>query len=347
LPVQDPDNTFESPVAFGVRKGLGVNTAPYAWAENDFDFLFEMPTPVQLSNKSDNTAIFNELELALWQQLANYTNLISASGMRVLSAMAHDKPVLNFDSHSSLFPWLPWRDRKMFFEATSRWVSLMEHFDLSRPLAGQRAENLSIGLGVIRVVPKEVAVIMYEGGGAISTSLRDSKNLGFELASFELISLEFVEGSLFPNARVRRKILAGVMALLGIGFIDTQITKGISEREKTHAIQVEVEKTTKDQPALLYCGARISYDELRKNTERSFDYNEKGISADERTCRIAEEQTTMAIALHTDLPIDGKLGPQTLAHEKQFGKINHVPGTNHSPFFRGALSQVYKPPPEK
>jgi len=331
-------------MVFGARKGLRVNTERYAWAESDFDLLFQTPTPEEPSDESNNSAIFKGLELALWHELSSYTNLISASGMRVLSAMVHDKPVLNFDSHSSLFPWLPWQDRKLFFDGKSVSVSLMEHFDRSRPLAGQRAENLSIGLGVIAVVPKEVEVIMIAGGyGGISTS----SNLGFELARFELVSLEFVEGSLFPNPRVRRKILAGAMALLGLGFIDTRITKGLSHAEQTHAIQVEVEKTTKGQPALLYCGARISYDELWNNTERSFDYNEKGISAEERTCRIAEEQTTMAIALHTDLPIDGKLGPQTLAHEKQFGQINHVPGTNHSPFFRGALSQVYRPPPEK
>ncbi len=58
----------------GVRKGLRVNTEPYAWAENDFDFLFEMPTPEKPSDKSNNTAMFNELELALWQELSNYTN---------------------------------------------------------------------------------------------------------------------------------------------------------------------------------------------------------------------------------------------------------------------------------
>jgi hypothetical protein len=46
----------------------------------------------------------------------------------------------------------------------------------------------------------------------------------------------------------------------------------------------------------------------------------------------------MGIALHTDLLADGKLGVQTLAPERQFGKENHVPGTNRSPF-----SRVFQP----
>jgi hypothetical protein len=52
----------------------------------------------------------------------------------------------------------------------------------------------------------------------------------------------------------------------------------------------------------------------------------------------------MGIALHTNLLADGKLGELTLARERQFGKENHVPETNRSPFSRVRAFQSISAP---
>ena len=347
MEVRDPDNQVKGVQFSPARKSLQVNTESHTWSEDYFDFLFETGTPTKPADKFENLQIFKRLELGLWELLAGLQERITNNGSQLLTRRVLDKPVFNFEDHASFFPWLPWPDRKIFFDAVASFSELENQFDLTSPLAGQRKDGLSLSLGVIRVVPKTVETINIEKGGAIATSPRDAAELGFELATFELVSLSFEEGSIFPTARVRRKILAGAMAILGLGFVDAQISKGLGDIQKAHVISAQVEKAPKDPSVLLYCGARFSFDELRKNTERSFDYNERGISAQERACRTAEEQIALGIALHTDLVADGKLGPQTIAHEKQFGKEKHVPGTNHSPFFRGALTQVFQPPPDK
>jgi hypothetical protein len=320
-----------------------VDAESYAWSEDYFDFLFETETPTK-PDEYENLAVFKRLELGLWELLARVQGELTNNGKQLLTRHVRDKPVFSFEDHASLFPWLPWPDRKIFFDAVTHFPELEKQFDLNSPLAGQRKDGLSLGLGVIRVVPNEVETIDVVRSGAIATSPRDAAELGFELATFELVSLSFEEGSIFPIARVRRKILACAMAILNLGFIDAMIAKEFNHLERAHGIASQVEKARKDPVTLLYCGARLSFDELRKNTERSFDYNEQGISTHERACRIAEEQIALGIALHTDLVADGKLGPQTLAHEKQFGREEHVPGTNQSPFFRGKLSQVFHPP---
>jgi hypothetical protein len=347
LEVQDPHGQAKVLQFSPGLKRLDVDVKSYAWSEDYFDFLFEAPTPTQPNKSEQNLRIFHKLELGLWELMAEQQAALTDIGRQLLTRHLGDKPILNFEAHASLFPWLPWPDRKIFLDADAPFVLLEPQFDLKGSLAGQRKDELSLRLGVIRVVPKEVETTDVVRGGAIPTSRRDAEELGFELATFELVSLSFEEGSIFATARVRRKILASAMAILGLGFISTPISKGIDAIYTDHVIASQVEKAPKDPVTFRYCGSRLSFDKLRENTERSFDYNEKGISKLERECRIAQEQIALGIALHTDLVVDGKLGPQTLAHEKQFGTFKHVPGTNQSPFFRGQLTQVFRPSLEK
>jgi len=347
MDIQDPDNEVGSLQFSPALKGLRVDAESYSWSEDYVDFLFKIDAPAKPADKHENLAIFNKLELGLWELLAELQQQMTNSGEQLLMRQVLDRPVINFEEHAVLFPWLPWPDRKTFFDAESHFSELESQFDLASLLAGQLKDGLSLSLGVIRVVPKEVQTIDVQKGGAIAISRQDAIGLGFELARFELVSLSFEEGSIFPTARVRRRILAGAMAILGLPFIGTELSIAIGRIHKANAIASQVEKAPKDPLILLYCGARLSFDELRKNTERSFDYNEKGISPQERACRIAAEQIGLGIALHTDLIVDGKLGPQTLGHERRYGEFRHVPGKNQSPFLRGALSQEFQPPTER
>jgi hypothetical protein len=86
---------------------------------------------------------------------------------------------------------------------------------------------------------------------------------------------------------------------------------------------------------------------LRTLQEDALDYNAKGISAPEKSCRIAEEQVGLNLALNINMPVDGKLGKKTLDAEEQFGVENKVPGTNKNEMFRGKVLLQFKPPSEK
>jgi hypothetical protein len=108
--------------------------------------------------------------------LAGVQEQLANNGKQLLTRRVHDKPVFRFEDHASLFPWLPWPDRKIFFDAVTHFPDLEKQFDLTRSLAGQRKDGLGVSLGVIRVVPKEVQTIDVEKSGAIATSPRMPQN---------------------------------------------------------------------------------------------------------------------------------------------------------------------------
>ena len=178
------------------------------------------------------------------------------------------------------------------------------------------------------------------------TRLSPRRNRVIPVATFELVSLEFEAGSLWPKAKIRRKILSTTMAFLGLGFVGPQISGTIDRVRADHKFEQKVENAAKG-PAVEFCGDWLSYDKLRTLQEDALDYNAKGISQAEKSCRIAENQVGLNVALNLQLPVDGKIGKRALEAEKQFGLENKVPGTNKSEMYRGRLAWQLLPPSEK
>jgi hypothetical protein len=325
----------------------------FKWVEQESDFYFKVEAPDDTADESVNRSIVKNLESEMHRTLRATSALMNGHGKQLVRST---KTGLNRKSHQKLLPWLPWPGSVIAFVASGLTGELEKALDLNKPLVGQKAEDLNVALGQIvvtqfrlpRIDVTPPALIRYATRG-ISLSdliLRFPSATLIPITTFELISLEFEPGSIWPKAKVRKRILAATMAILGFGALETQLS-GYMDRQRQESKFVQTVQNAATGPAVGYCGDRFSYDKLRALREDALDYNAKGISAPEKSCIVAEEQVALNLALNIKLPIDGIPGKRTLAAEKQFGEDNKVPGKNSNEMFRGRLLLQFKPPAEK
>jgi hypothetical protein len=346
-----------------------ISTNSLAWSEDSFELLFQVATSAEAADPTNNKFVLQSVEASLRHAIAalnremenNLNNFVNvASGMETMAgeAVFAMRPV-------DVFSWLPWPGVLVTrFHQMGVYPKLAPFFDVEKPLAGQKTVSLEIPLGELRAVPLIEKLSMGEleakgprrgrrGYGMRRASARnilrylEARKSGVAIAKFELVGLEFVEGSIFPKARVVRRMLSSVVAFLSIGAISNIGYEKYQDLEAKSTADAAIVEATKGSDLLNYCGSRFNPDEMRKITENSLYYSEKGISPQEKACRIGVEQVGLKLVFHTGLKVDGKLGPETLAHEKKFGELAHVPGINRDSFFRGALSERYKIPPKK
>jgi hypothetical protein len=325
------------------------------WVEQEFDLLFRADVGGDTTDEAINGSILRNLEAEMHKTMRLMSSAMNAQGRQLLRSK---KTGLGQKSHQKLFPWLPWPGSVVSFHGDGFAEVIEEHFDLKKPLAGQEKDDLNISLGQIIVARFHLPTLELSAGAARrfawrGISLGDLTELArrprtsvIPITTFELVSLRFEAGSIWPKAKVRRKILATTMAFLSLGFVGTQVSGRIDRARQDRKFTQKVEAAARG-PAVEYCGQRFSLDKLRTLQEDALDYNAKGISAAEKSCRVAQEQVALNLALNINMPVDGKPGKRTQDAEKQFGVENKVPGTNKNEMFRGKVLLQFKPPSER
>jgi hypothetical protein len=331
---------------------LKADTGELTWFEQEFDLFFRVDDPRDSFSESENRNIIKNIEAALLNQLHLIAISMMESGKRIV---ALKNSGLDRKKHLEMFPWLPWPGSVIVLQPNEVGFALAKLFDLKAPLKGQKREGLAINLGQISavrfVIPKfQVRQPAGTYFGLRKNWWRDIKVTSplavIPIVRFELLSLEFEAGSLWPKARVRKQFVASAFALLSLGFVNDRISKGM-DKGRQHTAYVQSLKTAEKGPAVEFCGARWSLDKLRDLQEDALDYTAPGISEMERTCRGATVQVGLNKALNLDMPVDGKPGNRTHAAEQQFGRENKVRGTIKDESFRGKLALVFKDPSEK
>ncbi len=333
--VQYPEDSSQQSAFLSIARRESFSTDGFRWTEGDIDLLFKLDISAEIGNADTKRTILNSVESQIRKFAEGFAEDLKTNGAKLLDAKVRDKPLLNFDNHKNLFPWLPWPDRKIVFRPAAELEELPKRaFYPDAPLVNQAKAELNLKIGDILVVstaPSAQASPLTRG---------TLPQVEFTLATFELISLEFERGSMFSSVSLRIKsLVAGAIVALGVSLGSAEASKAIGMIEAHHQYQVRVAEATKGQPAMQFCGSRLSLDYLEHVRDRSLNYNEPGISPEEKACRIAEEQVLLKVALNTDLAVDGKVGPETIASESEYGHEKSVPGTNRSPFFRGKLSK--------
>jgi hypothetical protein len=311
---------------------LGLNPSQLTWADQKFDLLIEVPEPRSSSwdERPSNLDISSDLERAIHRVASGLGTSMVESGVAFV-----ERNGLDYERHADLFPWLQWQDRNLEFQAVLQGLDLVHAFDIDQALVGQSRNDLHLVFGVVRVVPTRLP----RQSSVSRQSITDASQ-GITIAIFEINAMTFEEGSLFTLSEgvFRYLTLAGTLltstALYNIG----------------HSIYFDI-KDTKEVVAVVkdakIGGFHISQDELKHNGERVFNYEERGISAEERRYRIGLMQAALKRALHTQLEVDGKLGPDTMVNMKELGRRNNMPGVITNPFFRVVLLQALQPPSER
>jgi hypothetical protein len=331
---------------------LKADTGELTWFEQEFDLVFRVDDPRDSFDESENRDIIKNFEAALLNQLHLIATSMMESGKRIL---ALKNAGLDRKKHLEMFPWLPWPGTVIVLQPNEVGDALVKQFDLKAPLNGQKKEGLGIELGQISAVRFIMPKFQVKRPAGTYFGLRKnwwrdmrvtSPFAVIPIARFELLSLEFEAGSLWPKARVRKQFIAGAFALLSLGFVNDRMGKA-TDKIRQHTAHVQSLKTAEKGPAVEFCGARWSLDKLRDLQEDALDYTAPGISEMERTCRAAEVQVGLNKALNLDMPVDGKPGNRTHAAEQQFGRDNKVRGTIKDESFRGKLALVFKDPSEK
>lgn len=331
---------------------LKADRGESTWFEHEFDLVFRVEDSRESFDESENRTIIKHFEAALINQLYLIATSTMESGRRIL-ASKHSG--LDRQKHLEIFPWLPWPGSVIALQPAELGDAVIKLFDLTKPLAGQRKEDLHIDLGQISAVRFVMPKFQVKAPAGTYFGLRKNWWRDLKVTSpvavipivrFELLSLEFETGSLWPKARVRKQFLANAMALLSLGVVNDRIGKEI-DKVRQHTAYVESLKKAEKGPAVEFCSARWSLDKLRDLQESALDYTAPGISEMEATCRKATAEVGWNIALNLDMPVDGKLGPRTRAAEEQFGRENKVRGTIKDEVYRGKLALVFRDPSEK
>jgi hypothetical protein len=328
------------------------NPEVFVWVEQEIDLFFKVNDQHKGGGESANRAILTAFESEVYRVLRTMSRTMNAQAKLLLRSK---KAGITRRSHYKLFPWMPWPGNIIVPHGVGFAGKLAEVFDVSKPLVGQRMDGLNLPIGRISVaqfhlpslgVGASTLASIAARGLRLNDWLMSPRTSVIDINTFELVSLEFEAGSLWPTARVRRKILSNTIVFLGLGFVGMQASEHIDIAWHDHQFSQSVQ-TAKQGPIVDYCGDRFSLDRLRSLREDALDYSAHGISPQEARCRIGEEQVALNLALDLNLPVDGKRGKRTRDAEQQFGLENKVKGTIQNEEFRGKLALQFKPPSER
>lgn len=132
--------------------------------------------------------------------------------------------------------------------------------------------------------------------------------------------------------------LAGALTVFG-GLAGADIYNDLKSSLRFEAI-------VDGQPCKAELGAKLHVKDLDSLSDRLLNYEEKGISPEERKLRVCQVQTLLAAHHLSPGAIDGAVGPQTRGALDVFKKTHHLSGkTLRSPALRARLLDV--PPPDE
>jgi hypothetical protein len=244
-------------------------------------------------------------------------------------AARFDQIIRVVESPRSLFWYLP-EEVRVGIPARTQGMADLENALGKEPLAGK---SLEVGEAL------DAVIIGRQFGAPEGT---------FEIELFTLTvdSLSFEEGSLF--AWIRGHMQGLVLATSMVAAISPIVAVPL-EHEVTYIVQEyqfhqHVERALDGQPMVKYRGFRYDESQLGYYAGNAFNYEEPGISDDERRYRIALVQLALKVELGTDLVIDGEFGSDTHRHLVEFGKKHHHPPSVMNPFTQADLLRALRPP---
>jgi hypothetical protein len=318
-------------------------TAPDLQSNNiTFDLLLEVR-----DNEGDRPPLFSEIlrhtDFVVKNACAEVARTVAKSA-EDLKGETIGMQELAFDEQAKqLIPWLsPFTDVVIEMSGGPR---LTNRFDERGKIVGQSVVDIDENICDVKVVSKSREDLKRFGldDNAIGTPIPD-----LLIMNIVLDAVHFQEGSLYSWIHGHIKILTLAASLLGPGVsiaVSPTAVK-VLEHEITSAnLHYRIEQVIDTSPFVKYRNFRFSEDELRRTGEKAFNYEERGISQDERRRRIALVQLALRIDLGTSLVIDGEIGPDTILHLQQFGTKYNYPPKVSNPFFAAKLLGALVPKP--
>lgn len=320
--------------------GRDVEAASRIFPKPDTSQLSRIDVPFDLLVKIDAASDYLETPEGRQFALTAVQMAVSDFARTMSQGLTHsrewiEKADLSIEAHASLFPWFVWPDRSVQVEAAPEPDYLSKIFSLDKSLVGQSVENLQKTVGQVKIVSRTVVQLHP---GKVRAARSGDPLFEILIASFEVQSVSFEEGSLLGWIKANTKTLTLLAAILTIPAVD----RGTARVFDYLVPNTTIETTLEHQPIVNYWNSFDSKVLLRQGAS-IFNYEEPGLSRYERTCRIAYTQLALKMYFRSPLVIDGQLGPDTLAHLKRFSFEQHVPAKIGNPFLEGKLFDVLFP----
>lgn len=316
-------------------KVLGFDPSQMKWTDFDMDVLLK----VDISHGEDETPSGRSDILSNTSFAVRSIAEAFATTMNRTAAAIAEAGHLDSKASGTFLPWFPGLDRRIKVQESLDFLVPVDGFDVEKPLAGQRVDDLELIIGVVRLEPNVIFVNEFEV--KYPQFLKsDDPRFGTPIVIMGITSLGFDEGSLYHWLKVRASVLA-----LAVTLLSSPVGKGIDGGVNAYALHTEIQQALQyHAPAVEFGGFRFSGAELDKLGIQAFDYDEPGITKTERHHRIANCQVAYRILFHTNIVIDGEVGPEVMAHQKQLAVLKNVPNNSRNPFLLAELLKALDPP---
>ena len=334
-----------NPETSGSRKTTQRFDVDKKWVDMKVDLLLWTDDRVAEKNRLE---ILNLTELRIRAVAGAFGNAMIGSANHLGKIVAREV------GDQSLFPWLPSDSRQIVMNGGLEEGFLSKRFDLSVPLLGQRAQEMDVTICTVRIEPYQpieegFTAEDYESPERMMEKL---KNLAPDPSKYVLLmnvkveSVVFQEGSLFSwtELKVQTLLLAATLLTAGTTIVAIPAGEYIGKEIKIYQLHRDIDSVLqKDQPMVKYRNFKFSHQELDEGGGRSFNYEEHGISDDEKRHRIALVQLALNIDLRINLCIDGQIGTETSRALHEFAKKHSHPSTVTNPFLQANFLDVLNP----
>lgn len=314
------------------------------WVNLDFDLLLKID---DAENPENRLEILQQVEAQMRRAGSALGRRMAHGGEKLGNIFAQGQ------ESQDLFRWLPITDRQIVMNDALSIGFLAKQFDLAIPLVGQSAEDIDTVICEVHTEPwqsiaEPISAYAYDNPEdllrALTVAPRDPSQ-DVQLMVVRISSVVFQQGSVFPWIRGHIQELTLAATLLTAGATLGAATAGdlINREIQGYRLRAQISLALKDQPMAKYRNFDISYDELERKAIDAFNYEEPGLSDDERRWRIATMQVALKIDLRTNLKVDGQIGPDTMRDMQEFGRKHNHPVTVKNKYFRADLLNVLSP----
>jgi hypothetical protein len=315
------------------------------WMDVKFDLLLEVDVRAAETSRLE---VLNQAEQRVRELASAFGRTMGASANRLAEKLADDF------RGQELFPWLPSPSRQIVVNGALDAGFLAKRFDLSIPLVGQRAQEIDVTICTVQLEPyspieEGFTTEDYESPEKMAAKLERLAPDPAEYVQLMRVSVEsviFQEGSLFSwiEVHVQTLVLAATLLTAGTTIIAIPAGDYLNKEIRIYQLDSEISSVLKkNQPMVKYRNFNFSPQELNEIGGRAFNYEERGISDDEKRHRIALVQLALNIELRINLVIDGQIGPETERAIAEFSKNHHHPASVTNPFLQADFLDVLIP----
>ena len=318
-------------------------------ADLPFELLLKIGDSKKLDSPDGRDDILNSVEAQLRRVGSAFGDTMRRRGehMGGLLRELREKP--------ELFPWVPYMNRQIVVHDNLSRGFLPKLFDISRPLVGQSASHLAVVICEVHTEPWEgitstksvyecETIAEVERLAAELAAPRDTSD-DLQLLIVRITSIVFQEGTVFSWIQGKmQELTLGATLLTAIATVAADPTgTAIKNVIQTYELHERVTQAVQNEPMVKYRNFKISYDDLQREAGNAFNYEQSGLSDDERRWRTAYVQVALKVFLRIDLKVDGVAGPETIKALGEFARLHNHPATVTNPFTRADLLNVLNP----